>query len=101
MSQLLENKVSNLMADVKELDKKILSLEGTIREKDQDKVELQKIIEKLEKTISDQRGQVVDLKNTIDDLEHKNGPLSPVEFDKLHSELAVSKQELTQKESKI
>ena len=34
MSQLLENKVSNLMADVKELDKKISQLEGTILERD-------------------------------------------------------------------
>ena len=40
MSQLLENKVSNLMADVKELDKKISQLGGTIQERDLDKVEL-------------------------------------------------------------
>jgi len=40
MSQLLENKVSNLMADAKELEKKISQLEGTIQERELEKVEL-------------------------------------------------------------
>ena len=41
------------MADAKELEKKISQLEGTIQERDLDKVELKKVIDKLEKTISD------------------------------------------------
>ena len=51
MSQLLENKVSNLMATVTTLNKEIEKLNGTIQELNNDKTDLNKSIESLEDKI--------------------------------------------------
>ena len=51
MSSLLENKVSNLMAEVKELNKKIKSLNIENEEKEQQKIELGKDINLLDDRI--------------------------------------------------
>ena len=48
MSQLLENKVSHLMADVKELNKTIADLELKVESQESDKKQLNETINALE-----------------------------------------------------
>jgi len=61
MGQLLENKVSNLMATVTTLNKEIEKLNTVIVGLNNDKSDLNKTIEQLEEKIKIQRGQIVDL----------------------------------------
>ena len=98
MGSILENKVSNLMATVNELEKKIEKLNKTIEEKDQDKVELNRVIDKLEAKILEQRNEIVDQQNKCDDLRLKGGELSPVNFDKLNSQLNLANSEIETKD---
>ena len=87
MSQMLENKVSNLMATVKTLEKDIDHLNKDIKELNVDKVVLNENIEQLEDKIKQQRADYVDLQNECDDLKLKGGSLSPIAFDKLNSQI--------------
>ena len=85
MSQLLENKVSHLMAEVKQLSKTISDLETRVDLQETEKNLLQETIANLEARVSEQRAEITNLGNENDDLKIKGGELSPVHFDKLNS----------------
>ena len=85
MSQLLENKVSHLMAEVKQLSKTIFDLETRVDLQETEKNLLQETIANLEARVSEQRAEITNLGNENDDLKIKGGELSPVHFDKLNS----------------
>jgi hypothetical protein len=44
-----------------------------------------------------QRSEIIDLRNKNDDYEKKGGPLSRIEFDKMHSKLEVLSSEMVEK----
>lgn len=63
MQMMLENKVSNLLADVKKLEENIEEKDATLLENKTEKDQLQKDIDTLEESIKLQRQANVDLKN--------------------------------------
>jgi uncharacterized coiled-coil DUF342 family protein len=101
MTQLLENKVSDLMAEVRHLEKDIKGLNGKIAEQAEEKEVLNQTILKLEERIKAQRAEIVDLQNETEDLKQKGGTLSQVSFDLLESRLTVERQENQQKAARI
>jgi len=63
MKELLQHKVSSLMANKEELEKEILSLKNTIEGQSLDKVNLNNVIDKLHEIIATKDEEIVDLKN--------------------------------------
>lgn len=63
MKELLQHKVSSLMANKEELEKQILSLKNTIEGQSLDKVNLNNVIDKLHEIIATKDEEIVDLKN--------------------------------------
>ena len=76
LSQLLENKVSDLMAQVRHLEKDIKGLNEQIAEQGEEKEVLNQTILQLEDRIKQQRAEIVDLKNESEELKQKGGTLS-------------------------
>jgi len=83
MKDMLQNKVSTLMAQKEELEKEIVSLNVSIETKDQAALDLNAVIARLEAKIDDHLLEITELQNMNDDLKIKGGELSPVMFDKL------------------
>ena len=101
MKELLEHKVSTLLAEKEELQKKIAYLEIVIVEKDEAQDKQTSDYQNLEATIDTHLAEITDLKNSLDDLKCKGGELSPVVFDKLQSQLNLRDAEIKAKDSKI
>jgi len=70
MGQLLEDKVSDLMAEVRHLEKNIKGLNEQIAEQAKEKEVLNQTIAQREEKIKQQRAEIVDLKNETEELKH-------------------------------
>lgn len=101
MAQLLENKVSDLMAQVRHLEKDIRGLNDVIAEQTREKEVLNQNIVNLEEEIKQQRGQIVDLQNESEDLKQKGGMLSQANLDLVQSRLDLERSDNLQKNARI
>lgn len=81
MAQLLEDKVSDLMAQVRHLEKDIRGLNEKIAEQVREKEELNQTIQRRDEKIDEQRAEIVDLKNESEELKQKGGMLSQAQLD--------------------
>ena len=101
MNQLLEDKVSKLMATKDEHAKQIQKQTQVLQVLNADKAALGAKIEALEGTVRSKDAEIVDLRNRIDDLETQGGPLSQTTLQKVRAELARQQTDNEQKASKI
>lgn len=101
MGQLLEDKVSDLMAEVRHLEKDIKGLNEQIAEQAEEKEVLNQNIAQLEERIKQQRAEIVDLKNETEELKQKGGTLSQVSFDLVQSRLTLERSDNRQKAARI
>ena len=81
MGQLLENKVSDLMAQVRHLEKDIRGLNSQLAEQATEKEKLSRTIVELEEKIKGQRAEIVDLRTENEELKQRGGTLSQMDFD--------------------
>lgn len=83
VNNLLEDKVSQLMATKEQQKKQLEQLQKTIDKLNEEKAELNSKVLKLDIVIVSLNGKIVDLKNEIDDLNVKEGPMSVIQMDKV------------------
>jgi len=81
MGQLLENKVSDLMAQVRHLEKDIRGLNSQLVEQATEKEKLSRMIVELDEKIKGQRAEIVDLRTENEELKQRGGTLSQMDFD--------------------
>ena len=99
MSTILENKVSNLIAQVKRLESELRTCNKTIEEQTAEKTSLQDHIKELEKQTRSYRDELVDLKNVKEDLTMQLVQNSKVSM--LDSQLRLTVAENIEQKSKI